>query len=219
MSREPWDRDADGRTVVGAALAALPSERWVVLPDVRWPEGRHANIDQIVVGPGGVFVIDSRSWRGGRPAESALVATVEASLAVSMVVPSVPIRNVQPVLCLVHAEPISERVRDVAVCSTLTLVQMLLTRPMVLDDTQVKHAAMGLELALRQVPTPHPERGELPRPRDAKDWSKRPVRSHRASRVARAGPRTKVVLTAGVLLLLLGVTSVLAPGLGQLFTP
>ncbi len=35
-----------------------------MLHDVHWPGRQFANIDHIVVGPSGVFVIDSKNWEG-----------------------------------------------------------------------------------------------------------------------------------------------------------
>jgi len=45
--------------------AARPLERrgWVVLHDLAVPRSQ-ANIDHLVIGPGGVFVIDSKQYRG-----------------------------------------------------------------------------------------------------------------------------------------------------------
>jgi hypothetical protein len=53
-----------GRTEaeVGARLAAMSGWGWHLLPDRRWPGTRSANIDLIHVGPGGVLVIDVKSW-------------------------------------------------------------------------------------------------------------------------------------------------------------
>jgi hypothetical protein len=42
---------------------------WHVLADRRWPGTRRANIDVILVGPGGVFVIDVKTWRADVRAE------------------------------------------------------------------------------------------------------------------------------------------------------
>jgi hypothetical protein len=46
---------------VGARLAALETLRWHVLPDRRW--GKRANVDFLLVGPGGVVVLDVKAWR------------------------------------------------------------------------------------------------------------------------------------------------------------
>jgi hypothetical protein len=44
-------------------LAALERQGWAVLHDLAVPRSR-ANIDHLVIGPGGVFVIDSKQYRG-----------------------------------------------------------------------------------------------------------------------------------------------------------
>jgi hypothetical protein len=44
-------------------LAALERQGWAVLHDLALP-GSRANIDHLMIGPGGVFVIDSKQYRG-----------------------------------------------------------------------------------------------------------------------------------------------------------
>lgn len=53
-----------GRTEseVAARLRAMDAWGWRVLEDRRWQGTRNANIDLILVGPGGVLVIDVKSW-------------------------------------------------------------------------------------------------------------------------------------------------------------
>lgn len=46
---------------VGRRLHALEQLGWIVLADRRW--GRRANIDFLLVGPGGVLVLDVKAWR------------------------------------------------------------------------------------------------------------------------------------------------------------
>jgi hypothetical protein len=52
-----------GRTEgdVGARLTALQTLGWHVLADRRW--GKRANVDFLLVGPGGVVVVDVKAWR------------------------------------------------------------------------------------------------------------------------------------------------------------
>lgn len=49
--------------VVGARLRALESVGWRVLEDRRWAGSRRANVDFLLVGPGGVVVVDVKAWR------------------------------------------------------------------------------------------------------------------------------------------------------------
>jgi len=57
-----WARGAEGEEVVGKILEDLSAEGWLVIHDVSFGRG---NIDHIVVGPGGVFTIETKS-RGGK---------------------------------------------------------------------------------------------------------------------------------------------------------
>lgn len=61
---ELYERGADGEAATAQALDALPKDQWTVFHDVRWPGRKLANVDHVVVGPGGVFVIDSKNWSG-----------------------------------------------------------------------------------------------------------------------------------------------------------
>jgi Nuclease-related domain len=58
-----WRRGAAGERRTARLLSLLERHGWVVLHDLALP-GSRANIDHLVVGPGGVFVIDSKQYRG-----------------------------------------------------------------------------------------------------------------------------------------------------------
>ncbi|MGE9809050.1 nuclease-related domain-containing protein [Janibacter sp. G1551] len=59
-----WAAGAEGERRVAAALATLP-EAWTVLHDRLLAPGRSpVNLDHVVVGPGGVFLIDAKNWKG-----------------------------------------------------------------------------------------------------------------------------------------------------------
>jgi hypothetical protein len=58
-----WRRGAAGERRTARVLAALERHGWAVLHDLAVP-GSRANIDHLVIGPGGVFVIDSKQYRG-----------------------------------------------------------------------------------------------------------------------------------------------------------
>src|SRR6476469_10354007 len=87
---DAYEKGAEGERQTANALAMLPAAGWFVLHDVRWPGKRFANIDHVVIGPGGVFVIDSKAWSGrvevrhdvlrqnGRSREAAVAAAAEA---------------------------------------------------------------------------------------------------------------------------------------------
>ncbi|WP_412739606.1 UvrD-helicase domain-containing protein [Krasilnikovia sp. MM14-A1259] len=58
-----YEAAAAGEQRVAAALLALTGAGWTLLVDRRWPGNAVANVDMILVGPGGVFVIDVKNWR------------------------------------------------------------------------------------------------------------------------------------------------------------
>jgi hypothetical protein len=58
-----WRRGAAGERRTARLLAPLERQGWVVLHDLALP-GSRANLDHLVIGPGGVFVIDSKQYRG-----------------------------------------------------------------------------------------------------------------------------------------------------------
>ncbi|WP_277994294.1 nuclease-related domain-containing protein [Streptomyces sp. MST-110588] len=56
-------RPSAGERSVAAHLLMLTERGWRLLVDRRWPDTRAANVDMLLVGPGGVFVIDVKNWR------------------------------------------------------------------------------------------------------------------------------------------------------------
>ena len=56
-----WGRGAAGERMTGKALRGLPAD-WYVRHDL---QARYGNLDHVVVGPGGVFLLDSKNL-GGR---------------------------------------------------------------------------------------------------------------------------------------------------------
>lgn len=165
-SAQMWERGAVGEQATADALSALPTEAWTAFHDVHWPGRRFANIDHLVVGPPGVFVIDSKNWTGritvqdqvlrqnGRARESAVVGAAEAGLAVGTLVPLLSPALVHPVLCFVRDEPVSGWARDVRVCSTSTVVEMLLSRSPVLTREGVQQLTLDIGLHVRSATGP-----------------------------------------------------------------
>jgi hypothetical protein len=58
-----WQRGAIGERRTARLLGRLERHSWAVLHDLAVP-GSRANIDHMVIGPGGVFVIDSKLYSG-----------------------------------------------------------------------------------------------------------------------------------------------------------
>jgi len=154
-SSERWAKGAEGERLTAAALAALPRAQWRVLHDVPWPGRPRANLDHVAIGPGGVFVIDSKNWSGavavrdgvlrqGRYSRQAVVTSaVEATAAVARLLRTASC-PVSPVLCLVRDDPIVANSEGVLICSTANVADLLRSRAPVLADVQVQRLARDL---------------------------------------------------------------------------
>jgi hypothetical protein len=162
-SAELWERGAEGEAVVARALEALPEE-WVVLHDLAWPGRQRANLDHVVIGPGGVFVVDAKNWTGhievrdqvlvqnGRQRESAVSSVTAAAIAVQEIVSPVPCTGV---LCFVRDEPLVTASWNVTVCSTTTLVATLTSRPPALSPDDVRRCAEAVRVGTATRSVPH----------------------------------------------------------------
>jgi nuclease-like protein len=58
-----WRRGAAGERRTARLLGPLERHGWAILHDLALP-GSRANLDHLAIGPGGVFVIDSKQYRG-----------------------------------------------------------------------------------------------------------------------------------------------------------
>jgi hypothetical protein len=63
MSTKVWARGAEGERRLGGALATLTADDLVVLHDRRLPSSK-TNIDHLVVGPNGIYVVDAKRYTG-----------------------------------------------------------------------------------------------------------------------------------------------------------
>ena len=119
------------------ALETLDQDHWTVIKDLEWPGGRYGHIDHVVVGPSGVYVIDTSTWSGdvsvysdhlryeGHTEDSVVSSLTEAAASVALLTPGVPQLLVRPVLCVAGGEALDTHVSGLIVCSTDTLVPVL----------------------------------------------------------------------------------------------
>ena len=177
---EAYDRGALGEESTARSLAALPELDWRVFHDVRWPGRRYANIDHVVVGPGGVFVVDSKAWSGeiavaegvlrqnGHRRERHVLAAVDAAAAVAELLPGLDPTTVKPVLCFDREQPVFGWSHEVMVCSTVNVATLLSSRPRILDAATLHATAETLAQSLRAATDPivpvHPKR-QVPKKR------------------------------------------------------
>lgn len=59
-----YEQGERGEKVVRKLLDGLQGEGWRVLHRRHWPGTRRADIDHLLIGPGGVVVLDSKAWSG-----------------------------------------------------------------------------------------------------------------------------------------------------------
>ncbi|WP_285117235.1 nuclease-related domain-containing protein [Leifsonia sp. fls2-241-R2A-40a] len=150
----PWFSGALGEREVGAALDRLPAG-WSAFHAVPVGSGE-ADVDHLVVGPGGVFVINTKHHRGGSVTvyqRAVLVngakqpylrnSDFEASRVRGLLLRAGIEARVQPVIAVVGAKEV--RFRQQPSRATLlraeSLVRWLSRRPAVLDAATVARAA------------------------------------------------------------------------------
>jgi hypothetical protein len=233
------ERGALGEEATAIALAALPSETWTVLHDLRWPGRKYANVDHVVIGPPGVFVIDSKNWSGrimvrddvlrcsGYRREREVAGAAEAALAVAGLTNVVGPDLVHPVLCFVRDEPLAGKARDVMICSSRNVVEMLTSRPPRLTAQQVRDVSLQLDAQLvpagskGQTPISRPSARQgrltlsdrMPAPRPPKRPARRRSRRRNEPSVARL---LLGLVLLGVLILAPGVVTGLGAAVAQL---
>jgi hypothetical protein len=161
--REASVRDVQAEMTTDRILGALSGQGWRVFHDARWPGREHANIDHVLVGPSGIFVIDTLDWIGsvevrsgalrkdGKRRSRNVIASAAAAIAVGEVLPGLSPKTIHPVICLTRDEPVFGWCGDVMVCSTENIVTFLTSRPRVLDETQMTDIAQALSVSLQSA--------------------------------------------------------------------
>lgn len=189
-------RGTVGERATADSLTALPADTWTVLHDLPWPGRRMATIDHVAVGPAGVFVIDSLTWpgrvttvdgvllRNGRGRTQATRNAHAAALAVGSLLTSLSQERVVPVLCFLNGDVPDVAVDDVLVCSIVTVVHRLTSRPAVFAPDDVEAVASELR---RRLPT-------------ATESRPAPAATYRPRARQGRSPKTVVAVVAGVVL-------------------
>ena len=162
---EMWEKGAAGERAVQEILATLPSE-WTVFHDLHWPGRARANIDHLVIGPGGVFVIDAKNWSGsvqvrdgvlrqnGYRRDSAVESAVAAAQAISALTPSLPRSWVSPMVCFTGEGSIDGSLRGVTLCSSAKLIDVLLGRPLIVSREWLDYLRFELDMLTRSATGP-----------------------------------------------------------------
>jgi hypothetical protein len=144
-----------GEGATSAILGALPSSEWTVFDSVRLP-GRRTPL-QVVVGPPGVFVIESRrpprlpgrdAIRPGGVRQDVVVDAVRAAGAVAARTGLIEARHVTPVVCFLRREVEPVVAGDVVICSSRNLLAILTSGAPVLDADRRQLVALDLDTSI-----------------------------------------------------------------------
>src|SRR5215207_5893199 len=157
-----WQRGACGERRTARQLNRLTRHGWVVFHDLAVPDSR-ANADHLAIGPAGVFLVDSKNWRGrlafapdgtlwhGSYSLTATLATIGFEATAIAGALAVPGLAVEPLL-VVHGSTIpwgEQYLGGVAILPARRLVATLLALPPQLTDQQVTHLAPRASARLR----------------------------------------------------------------------
>lgn len=160
-----------------AALAPLAAAGYHLLADRRWPGSRRAQVDMVVVGPAGVFVVDTKAWadvtiagdrihRGQDDVTDDLMALAdlayrtEGELAEIGLAPG----EVHAVAVLAGRTGVTERVGPVLVVGERDLLRQIARRGARLGPDQVDAVLARCLAWFGQVGDPAPVSTTLPEP-------------------------------------------------------
>ncbi len=161
-----WKRGAEGEQQTAEALKALPRDGYVVFHDLRLGKLR-ANIDHVVVGRTGVFVLDTKNWTKraafdqrindwwyGEPLRTLAIPTLaERDYIVTTL--EAPLRHWRtPVFAawvMAGAEQVVHNIDEVNVIPIRLVASWISSRPTVLTDSQVAKLASELNKRARSA--------------------------------------------------------------------
>jgi len=95
-----WLRGAEGERVVGAVCAKLKADGWHAIHDVSLG---HGNVDHVLVGPGGIFTIETKSHRGDIPIDHIDPKMLKQAYAEKKLLERITGLDVQPLLVFSRA--------------------------------------------------------------------------------------------------------------------
>lgn len=161
--------------LVAAALETLAPYGWTSLHDVHWPGRPKATIDHVVIGPGGVVVIDTRNWSGGVTVREGLLRqngsrrdeqvsrAADAASAVTALLSPEHRMATCAVLCLAGQDLAPTPCTGVVVVGLRQLTAALVAMPQRLDPHEVAHAGRHLTEVLAVAPRSTPRQRSSPR--------------------------------------------------------
>jgi Nuclease-related domain len=163
---ESWG--AAGERSAADRLSLLIPGGWFLLHDVHWPGRPLANLDHVLVGPGGVVVVDSKNWTGdvglkdgmlrqnGYTRQPAVESALGQAAAVAALLPAPHRHLVRCIICLVGQPEFSGvTASGVEVLGMDRVVARVMELPAALDQPTVVglYSHLGQQLTQPQQPT------------------------------------------------------------------
>ena len=193
--RQAWETGGRGEQAVMRVLVGMDAA-WHVLADRRWPGTRRANIDVILVGPAGVFVIDvktwraevrverGRLWRGDADAQDEVTKLLDQTTAVEEVLAGAGLAptEVVPLLVLAGRRNVRAHLDRVVLLGEKDLVRELVRRGVRLPPELIDLLIATLD---RECP-PMPN-GDAPTPAEDGRDPRRPAPGRSRSQSRRSG--------------------------------
>lgn len=166
-SAHAWSVGAAGEALVAKAVTSLEVRGWLALHDVHWPGRPKANLDHVLVGPGGILVVDAKNWSGdvrlsdgvlrqnGYLRDREVVGVLQQSASVAALLEPRHRRYVHGWLCMVGQPHIMGVTSNgVRIMGLETLTGAIAQMPAVLDAAEVSliHGYLNAQLAGRTSP-------------------------------------------------------------------
>lgn len=166
-----------GERLVRSELEQLVPHGWHVLDDVHWPGRPRTDLGHVLVGPGGVLVVESRSWSGtaqvrdgildagGYDASPDCEAVASAAAAVAALLEPRHRGFAAGVLCLARQDvPPQVVASGVTVVGRSAIVASCGSRRCVLGPAEVEAVFGHLQRVLADDVSPAPSTGGLAEP-------------------------------------------------------
>jgi hypothetical protein len=141
------DRGAEGEEQVGRLLEELSGEGWYVLHDASFGNG---NVDHILIGPAGVYTIETKSHPGPVHVGRVHGATLAQAQSQRRAIERATGERVEPLIVFSRAwvdRPLTRR-RGVRMLPARMLLGYLVRQPLRLDPAEVERAHRRLARAL-----------------------------------------------------------------------
>lgn len=166
-NEQAWAVGAAGEAMVASKMNELAAYGWMALHDVHWPGRPKANLDHILIGPGGIIVVDAKNWSGNVEADGGrlrqngfrrdkdVLAASEQSAAVAALLAPQHRRHVRGWICLVGQPAVDEAAGSAGRLVGLErLCPAALGLPAVLTDAEVRmvHASLNEQLSGASAP-------------------------------------------------------------------